>query len=183
MKNLGVLCSAALLAATAFGQGGGNAAMSGTVTDPSGAIISKASVTMTQVGTEVKRTSVTNDSGQFNIPSLPPATYHLMVEAPGFKKYVQDVTLLADQSGSLQVQMQLGASAETVTIEGIATLVNTVTPVLSQVIEQARLIELPLNGRNAADLTKMVAGALDSSNAAGTTQGWSAYRQTSCSAR
>src|SRR5258708_2293443 len=67
--------------------------------------------------------------------------------------------------------MQLGASGETVTVKETATLVNTVTPVLSQVIEGARLRELPLNGRNAADLTRMVAGALDSTNSAGTTQG------------
>ena len=172
MKNLAGLCGMTLLVvAGAFGQGGGNAAISGTVTDPSGAVIARSKVTMTEVGTKVKRTAVTNDDGQFNIPSLAPATYHLMVEASGFKRYIQDVTLLADQSGSLQIQMQLGASAETVTVEATATLVNTVTPVLSQVIEGARLRELPLNGRNAADLTKMVAGAVDSSNGAGTTQG------------
>jgi hypothetical protein len=172
MKRLAGLCGMILLvAAGAFGQGGGNAAMTGTVTDPSGAVIGSANVTMTDVATKVKRTAVTNDGGLFNIPSLAPATYHLTVEAAGFKRYVQDVTLLADQSGSLQIQMQLGASAETVTVEATATLVNTVTPVLSQVIEGARLRELPLNGRNAADLTKLVAGAVDSTNGAGTTQG------------
>ena len=93
------------------------------------------------------------------------------MEAPGFKTYVQDITLLADQIGNLQIPMQLGASAETVTVEATATLVNTVTPVLSQVIERSRVVELPLNGRNAADLTKLVAGTVDSNNGAGTTQG------------
>jgi len=58
-----------------------------------------------------------------------------------------------------------------VTVEATATLVNTVAPVLSQVIERSRVVELPLNGRNAADLTKMVAGVVDSSNGAGTSQG------------
>jgi Carboxypeptidase regulatory-like domain len=171
MKKLAGLCGMIfLVAAGALGQGGGNAAMTGTVTDPSGAVISRANVTMTQRGTEVKRTASTNDSGQFSVPSLPPATYRLSVTAAGFKTYVQDVTLLADQSGALQIPMQLGQSTETVTVEATATLVN-LTPVLSQVIEGARLRELPLNGRNAADLTKMVAGAVDSSNGAGTTQG------------
>jgi hypothetical protein len=96
---------------------------------------------MTQAGTEVKRTAITNDGGQFNIPSLPPATYHLMVESAGFKRHVQDVTLLADESGSLQIQMQLGASIETVTVEATATLVNTATPVLSQVIKQRQRLD------------------------------------------
>jgi len=126
---------------------------------------------MTQVGTDVKRTATTNVSGQFTIPSLPPATYRVSVEAAGFKTYVQDVTLLADESGSLQIQMQLGAAQESVTVAATATLVNTVTPVLSQVIEQSRVVDLPLNGRNPADLTKLVAGTVDSNNAAGTTQG------------
>lgn len=56
-------------------------------------------------------------------------------------------------------------------MEATSTLVNTVTPVLSQVIDQARLVDLPLNGRNDADLTKLVAGAVDTNNGAGTQQG------------
>ena len=172
MQRLAEVCGLAfLMAASVYGQGGGNAAMTGTVTDPSGAVLVGAKVTMTQIGTEVKRTAATNENGQFTIPSLPPATYRLTVEAARFKTYSRDVTLLADQSGSMQIPMQIGTSAEMVTVEATATLVNTITPVLSQVIEGARLIELPLNGRNAADLTKMVAGAVDSSNGAGTTQG------------
>ena len=145
--------------------------MTGTVTDPSGAVIAQARVTVTQIGTEVKRTATANTNGQFTIPALPPAVYRVSVEAPGFKTYVQEVTLLADQIGSLQIPMTLGQTQEQVTVEATATLVNTVTPVLSQVIERARLVELPLNGRNAADLTKLVAGTVDSSNGAGTTQG------------
>ncbi|HEV2448029.1 MAG TPA: carboxypeptidase-like regulatory domain-containing protein, partial [Candidatus Sulfopaludibacter sp.] len=157
MSRLVVLSTAILLmVAGAFAQGGGNAAMTGTVTDPSGAVIAQAHVTMTQVGTEIKRSAVTNGNGQFYIPSLPPATYHLTVEAAGFKTYSQDVTLLADQNGSLQIPMQLGTASETISVEATATLVNTVTPVLSQVIEQSRVVELPLNGRNDADLTKLV---------------------------
>ena len=160
-----------LIGLSAFGQGGGQAAMTGTVTDPSGAVISQAHVTMTQAGTDEKRTATTNASGQFYVPSLAPATYRVSVEAAGFKTYIQEVTLLADQNGSLQIPMQLGAALDTVTVESTATLVNTVAPVLSQVIERSRVVELPLNGRNAADLTKMVAGVVDSSNGAGTSQG------------
>src|SRR5215470_12295498 len=160
-----------LIAAAAFGQGGGNAALNGTVTDPTGAVIAGARVTLTQIDTEVKRTANSNANGQFSVPALPPAAYRVSVVAPGFKTFVQEVTLLADQIGSLQVPMQLGQTQETVSVEATATLVNTTTPVLSQVIEQSRLVELPLNGRNAADLTKLVAGAVDSSNGAGTQQG------------
>ena len=155
MERLTGLCSMVLLAAAgAYGQGGGNATLNGTVTDPSGAVIAKADVTLTQAGTDGKRTATTDGSGQFSVPSLSPATYRLAVAAAGFKTYLQYVTLLADQSGSLQIQMQLGTSTETLTVDATATLVNTVTPVLSQVIERSRLVELPLNGRNAADLDR-----------------------------
>ena len=172
MRKLGVLAFLLfLIAFSAFGQGGGNAALTGTVTDPSGAVVAEAHVTMTQVGTEVKRTATTNSSGQFFVPSIPPATYRVNVEAAGFKTYVQDVTLLADQNGTMQIPMQIGTSTDTVTVESTATLVNTVAPVLSQVIDRSRVVELPLNGRNAADLTKMVAGVVDSNNGAGTSQG------------
>lgn len=73
--------------------------MTGTVTDPTGAVIARAGVTMTRTGTDYKRTATTNEAGQFTIPSLPPSTYRMSVEAPGFKVYTQEVTLLADQSG------------------------------------------------------------------------------------
>src|SRR5579872_4465888 len=172
MPRLALVCGLALaVASIAYGQGGGNAAMTGTVTDPTGAVIVGANVTMTQIGTDLKRTALSNERGQFLIPALPPANYKLSVEATGFKTYVRDVTLLADESGSLQIPMELGASTETVSVDATATLVNTVTPVLSQVIERSRVVELPLNGRNAADLTKLVAGTVDSNNSAGTTQG------------
>ena len=172
MRRVATLSTLAILIpAAAYAQGGGNAAMTGAVTDPTGAVIVSAAVTMTQTGTDHKRAATTNEAGQFTIPSLSPSTYRLTVEAPGFKLYTQEVTLLADQSGFLQIQMQLGAATESVSVEATSTLVNTVTPVLAQVIEQSRVVDLPLNGRNDADLTKLVAGAVDTNNGAGTQQG------------
>lgn len=170
-KVLALWAISLLFAGCAFSQGGGNAAVTGTVVDPSGAAVAKAQLTLVQTTTEVRRSAVTNESGQFSVLSLPPATYRVSAEAPGFKTYVQEVTLLADQTGNLQIQLQLGQAQETVTVEATATLVNTVAPVVSQVIDRARVIELPLNGRNAADLTKLVAGSVDSNNGAGTQQG------------
>jgi Carboxypeptidase regulatory-like domain/TonB dependent receptor-like, beta-barrel len=171
MKKLADLCSIILLiAACAYPQGGGNAALTGTVTDPSGAVIAAAAVTVTQQGTSVKRTAVTNATGQFNVPSLLPAAYTVSVEARGFKTFVQDVTLLADQIASLHIALQLGQATETVTVEAASAMVNTVTPVLSQVIERSRVVELPLNGRNAADLTLLVPGTVNA-NGHGVQQG------------
>ena len=173
MRRVWILCALALstlLGASAFAQGGGNVAITGTVTDPSGAVLPGAKVTVTQLNTSVVRTAVTNDSGQFNVPSIPPATYTVSVEAQGFKKYIQTVVLLADQIQNLNVHLQIGQATQEVTVQGSSVHVNTVTPVLSQVIEQSRVIDLPLNGRNAADLTLLVPGT-DVANGHGTTQG------------
>jgi hypothetical protein len=158
------------LAPRVFAQGGGNVAIAGTVTDPTGAEITGAHVVVTQKNTSITRTDTTNATGQFNISSIPPATYTVSVEAPGFKKYVQDVVLLADQFRNMDVRLQVGEASQQITVEESSVQVNTVTPVLSQVIEQSRVINLPLNGRNAADLTLLVPGA-NSANGHGVQQG------------
>jgi len=160
-----------LFAAGAFAQGG-NVAITGTVADPSGAMIAGAKVTVLEKSTSVSHTTLTNASGQFNIPSLPPSTYTVSIEATGFKKYVQDVVMLADQIRDIDVRMQVGETTQQVTVEESAVAVNTVSPELSQVIEHSRLVDIPLNGRNAADLTLTVPGTYSANaNNSGALQG------------
>lgn len=171
MKRILVFCGALVLASiSTYGQGGGNAAITGTITDTSGAVIPGASVTVTQATTGVKRSVVSNDTGNFNVPSLPPSSYQITVEAKGFKTYVENTTLLADQVLALPVQLQLGHATEVITVEASAAQINTVNSVISQVVDQSRVIELPLNGRNAADLTTLTAGT-ENANGHGVQQG------------
>jgi hypothetical protein len=153
-------------------QGGGSVAITGTVMDPTGAMIAGAKVTVTEKSTSIAHTAVTGAGGQFNIPSIRPTTYSVVVEATGFKKYIVDVVLLADQTRDLDVHMQVGDTTQQVTVEESAVAVNTTSQELSQVIESSRVIDLPLNGRNAADLTLLVPGAISaSSNNSGALQG------------
>ncbi|HEX9199129.1 MAG TPA: carboxypeptidase regulatory-like domain-containing protein [Acidobacteriaceae bacterium] len=168
----GIVTLMALFVFTAqgFAQGGGNVAITGIVMDPSGAVIPGAQVKVTQKNTSVIRTETTNGAGQFNIPSLPPATYTVSVQANGFKGYLQDVLLLADQIRDMDIRLSVGETSQQVTVEESSVQINTVTPVLAQVIEQSRVINLPLNGRNAADLTLLVPGA-NTANGHGATQG------------
>jgi len=170
MKKAAFLTVVLLISACAYGQGGGNAAITGTVTDPSDAVVPGATVIVTQEGTGVTRSAVANASGQFSVPSLLPSDYTVSVEAAGFKKSVQRFTLLADQIRELNVQLELGRSAQTISVEASSVLVNTVTPVLSQVIEQTRVVSIPLETRNAADLAKLVPGTTDA-NGHGVQQG------------
>lgn len=160
-KCLTLLSVVAVLAFSTMALGqGGSASLQGTVTDPSGAVIPSATVTLTQVGTGFTRTSTTNAQGQYVIPSLHPAGYTLTVEAKGFRLFTRKgITLLADQSATVNVRMELGASTQRLTVTAAAPLVNTTNGTHSQVVNQTQMVELPLNGRNAADLTFLVAGA------------------------
>jgi hypothetical protein len=172
--RLGMLISLALFAflPRMFAQGGGNVAITGTVTDPSGAVIAGAKVTVKQVSTSVVRTATTNGSGLFNFQSLPPSAYAVSVEAAGFKVFTQTVVLLADQIRDMDVRLEVGSQTQQVTVETSAVQVNTVSPELGQVIERSRLTDLPLNGRNAADLTLLVPGAVSAiANNSGALQG------------
>ncbi len=170
--RIACLLSALIFAFSAglYGQGGGSAAITGTITDPSGAVVPGAVVTVTQKGTGVKRTTTANSSGAFNVPSLPPSTYTVTVTAKGFRGYTRDVTLLADQILALNGRLELGQATQEVTVEAQGVLVNTVTPVLNQVVEQTRLVDLPLIARNAADLTLLAPGTINA-NGHGVQQG------------
>jgi hypothetical protein len=161
-----------MFAVGAFAQGGGNVAITGTVSDPTGAVVPGAKVTVTQKNTASVRTLNTDSNGSFNFPSLPPTTYTVSVQAPGFKQWVQDVVLLADQIRNMDIRLQVGAATQQVTVEESSVQVNTVSQELSQVIERSRVSDLPLNGRNAADLTLLVPGAVTAiANNSGALQG------------
>lgn len=143
----------------------GLATIQGTVADPTGAVVPAAKVTATQVNTSLARSVKADAQGGYVIPALQPADYNLSVEAPGFRSFTRKgVTLLADQSVTINVTMELGQTTDTVTVEAAATQVDTVTGTQKQVINQTQMVELPLNGRNAAELSYLVAGASPSPN-------------------
>ena len=107
MRRSQILISLALLllSARAFAQGGGNVAITGTVTDSTGALVPGAKVTVTQKNTSIARNATTDGAGQFNISSIPPATYTVLAEAQGFKRYAQEVVLLADQTRNMDIRL------------------------------------------------------------------------------
>src|SRR5713226_3426784 len=134
----------------------------GTVTDPSSAAVASAKITATQADTGVTREATSNSDGYYVIPSLAPAKYVVTVRMSGFSDERDEITLLADQTLTINLNLRLGGTTETVTVTGAELQVDTATSTLKQVIEQQRLVELPLNGRTAAQLTLLVPGALNS---------------------
>lgn len=163
------LLATAAFATAGFGQGTG--IIVGTVTDPSGALIPSATVKVTQTGTGLDRATTADEHGYFVVPTLRPSQYAVEVSAPGFGNYLQEnVTLEADQTVTVNAKLEVGPAKQDVTVTAEPSQVNTTTGALSQVIDEKRIVDMPLNGRNAANLTLLVAGALQTT-AGGVDQG------------
>jgi hypothetical protein len=155
----------ALLFAPLVSHAQGLGSIAGRVLDPNGAAIASARVVILQEGTGFSRTATADADGLYVIPSLEPATYSISVDAPGFSTSKQSgIVLLADQTLTVNLSMKLGSTTEIVTVSSNALQVDTSTSTLKQVIEQERISELPLNGRNAAQLTLLVPGAVNAPN-------------------
>jgi hypothetical protein len=153
------------LSSTARLNAQGYAKIVGTVTDPSGAVIPSATVTATQTKTGTVSTVTTGGDGAFVFPALLPSQYSISVVATGFEKYTQTgIVLEANQSATVNVKLVVGSSAVTVSVIGDAPAIDTTSGTLSQVIDESRVVDLPLNGRNAASLITLVAGVVDAHN-------------------
>lgn len=159
-QRLAAVCLIALLsAASASAQQSGQ--ISGVVTDSSGAVMPGVTVTATEVSTSFQTTAVTADGGRFLFPSLRPAQYEITAVLTGFRTFRrQGVELLASQSLTLSVTLEVGALEDAVTVNAAAVQVDTSTSALSEVVDHARIVELPLNGRDVARLTTLVAGTI-----------------------
>src|SRR5581483_8541179 len=141
----------------------GLATLQGTITDPSGSVVPNAKITATQVATGLARTVITDTQGNYLVPALQPAEYSLNAEAQGFRQLTRKgIVLQADQGVTLNLTMELGQSSQSISVEAAAVMVDTVTGTQKQVVDSTQMVELPLNGRNAAQLSFLVAGAQQS---------------------
>src|SRR5215472_12017016 len=129
------------------------AQVSGTLTDPTGAAIAGAQVTMTETDKQVTRSTVTDPSGYYVLPNLPVGPYTLNVKASGFKDYVQSgIVLVVNNNIQLNATLQVGSISEKVEVTAAANLVETKENSVSVVIDQQGINDLPLNGRQATQL-------------------------------
>src|SRR5207249_9696601 len=143
----------------AFGQA--TAQISGTVRDQSGAVLPGVEVTATQTGTGIARNVVTNETGSYVLPNLAIGPYKVEAALPGFRTFVQNgIVLLVNSSPVINPVMEVGQVTESVEVQANATLVETRSQGVGQVIENARILELPLNGRNVTDLITAAGAAV-----------------------
>lgn len=132
----------------------------GTVTDPSGGLIAGAAVTITNTGTNVQRAVTTNSSGIYDAPALPPGAYSVKVAMSGFRSEERtNIELQVDQVARLDFSLQVGNVAETLEVRAAAPTLDTESTTVGTVIENKRIEELPLNGRNYLQLASLVPGA------------------------
>lgn len=138
----------------------GTGEITGTVTDPSGAAVSGAKITATSTATSAERVVTTNEAGNYDLPALIPGIYDLKAEFTGFRTAERKgVELQVGQVARLDFTMQLGNVAETIEVSGGAPVLETENATIGTVIENKRIIDLPLNGRNPLQLVSLTPGA------------------------
>ena len=161
-----LIFSPPLSAQTTYGS------IAGTVTDPSGAAITDAQVTVTNVATAEKRVEPTGADGLYSFVNLLPGRYRIDVEKAGFKRTTRsDVIVDVGQSVRIDLTMQVGDVTQTVEVTGETPQLQSETSSLGQVVEERKANELPLNGRNVFNLISLAPSVVPQGSAGGTPVG------------
>ena len=147
------LLAASLSAQTVAGS------ISGLVSDPSGAAIAGASIVVTDLERNVSLRTTSNDSGVYIVTPVPPGRYKLYAEKAGFRTFnLGELPIATQQKAAVNIPLQVGSITESVTVTGGAQLIDTASATLSGVVENRRIIDLPLNGRNVYGLAALTPG-------------------------
>jgi hypothetical protein len=138
------------------------ATLAGTVTDPTGAVVSGASIKVRSLATNTIRETVSDSAGSFVVPSLQPGDYEIRTTAAGFgTNVIKTVTLQVDQAVTANVKLNVQSTGETVQVEaGAAPIIDSQTITMGQVIDKETVQNMPLNGRHFLDLTNLTPGAV-----------------------
>src|SRR6266487_2758400 len=154
--HLGVLVC--LAAATASAQTS-TGKIVGVVQDTSGAVLPGVAIVIRNLGTATSRDTVTDDRGQFDVSGLAPGRYQVEAELQGFRKFSQGpVTVQVNQETRVNPTLAVGAVAETINVAAEGILVQTTSSVVGKVVDEKQILDLPLSGRNFADLGLLTPG-------------------------
>jgi hypothetical protein len=163
-RNISVALSVFALAISLLGAGRAyaqvsGATVSGTVTDPSGATIPDAQITITDVGKQASRTVTTDSDGFYTAPNFVPGIYDVRATAPGFStKVLSGIQLTVGAKQVLNIRMAVGQIAETVQVTVEVPQVDLMSSTLGNVVNSTTVVELPLNGRDWAQLATLESG-------------------------
>jgi len=136
-------------------------AIGGVVSDPSGAKVTGAKVTVTDTATKFATSAITTDAGAFNMPALQPGTYTVAVDAPGFKKETRtNIILTAGQTQLVDFSLSLGTTTETVEVSATNALLDTGSANIATTLSNQEVTDLPNNGRNPYVMATLAAGVI-----------------------
>jgi hypothetical protein len=154
-----------LFSAIVWGQA--TAQISGTVHDESGAVIPGAEIKVTQTATGASRSATSNEEGQYIFPTLPLGPYALEASRQGFTSYMQTgIVLQVDSRINIDIALKLGSVGQEVTVEANVVQVETRSTGVGQVVDNLRVSEMPLNGRNPIELVFLAGMASSPGNGA-----------------
>jgi hypothetical protein len=146
---------------TAVWAQGSTAQISGTVADQTGAVLPGVEVRVTQTSTGLVRSVITNETGFYILPNLPTGPYQLEAALPGFRTFVQTgIMLEVNSNPTVNMVLEVGQVSERVEVLANAAMVETRSTGVGQIIENERILEPPLNGRNAVDLITLAGAAV-----------------------
>lgn len=156
------IVSAGLLAPRALAQSVAIAQVAGRVIDPTGAPVSGASVKAIETGKQQTHATISDDQGRYVFPNLPVGSYRLEVQASGFKTYEQSgIILQVGNNVEINAALAVGSVNESIEVTASAEMVETRETSVSQVIDQRRIVDLPLNGRQATQLIVLSGAAVN----------------------
>jgi Carboxypeptidase regulatory-like domain len=155
MRSKWIISAALCLAASipAFSQTVGE--ITGEVKDATGALVPAVAVTATNTATNAQRSTQSNEAGIYSFPSLAPGSYNVRAEKSGFKSYSAKIEVQVQQTVRLDLEMAVGSVTETVEVSGSVQLLTTENATIGTVVENKRIVELPLNGRNYLQLVSL----------------------------
>ena len=167
-KLLSIFLICLLITGLACAQGvGASGDVKGTVTDPSGAIVAGANVTITDVARGIKRTVTTDDTGEYRVPGLAPATYSVSVNKSGFQPEIaKAVVVTLGQTATIDFKMKLSKVSEQIEVTAEAPVVETDKARQSEVISQQTIQDLPINRRDYLTFTLLAPAVSDSTRMA-----------------
>jgi hypothetical protein len=144
------------------------AGIQGVITDPAQASVPGVAVRVTNIATGVQTTARTNEQGFYTLPFLQPGTYRIEAEQAGFSPVTRDnLVLNVDQVARVDFSLRVGTVAETIEVTAAAALLESETTVMGQVIDNKRIVEMPLNLRNYLQLAQFSAGCCRPAPSAG----------------
>ena len=132
--------------------------LQGVVTDAQGAVVPAAAITVTNTETNTPRSSLTDESGKYSLLQMPPGSYKMQVQAPGFSVFTSEIRLQINTPTTLNVKLELGQTTETVNVTAEAVAINTQDATVGNPFTELQIKAIPLQTRNVVELLSVQPG-------------------------